>query len=261
MPTGHYQRKPRVDRIRKDCEYCGKEYYYTPGFLRVHPQRFCSRECMGLSKRLPRVTPFCGYCSKPLNILGCRLKTANYCSKRCCAMARMVEGARWRDQPQIKAYMAVYANRNRARLKITGANWSRRNHSKVLEIKARYRHRNKDKAAVCFRRRHHQIVSGDLTPDQWAQIKRSAEYKCLRCGRHEPDIKLTLDHVVPLSKGGKHTASNVQPLCKSCNSSKSTKSTDYRTMMDAHGWHINEIKKPTSPAGFDDRVQSKRGPK
>lgn len=34
-----------------------------------------------------------------------------------------------------------------------------------------------------------------------------------------------------------------------------------RTMMDAHGWHINEIKKPSSPAGYDERVQPKRGPK
>jgi 5-methylcytosine-specific restriction endonuclease McrA len=46
----------------------------------------------------------------------------------------------------------------------------------------------------------------------------------LCCGRPE----ITLDHIKPVSRGGKHTASNVQPLCKFCNSSKMTKTIDYR---------------------------------
>jgi len=29
-----------------------------------------------------------------------------------------------------------------------------------------------------------------------------------------------MDHVIPLSKGGKHLPSNVVPACASCNSSK-----------------------------------------
>jgi len=50
-------------------------------------------------------------------------------------------------------------------------------------------------------------------------------YKCLRCGKDE---NLSLDHIVPIHLGGENKLSNLQTLCKSCNSWKSTKIIDYR---------------------------------
>jgi 5-methylcytosine-specific restriction endonuclease McrA len=51
-------------------------------------------------------------------------------------------------------------------------------------------------------------------------------WKCLACGNRDD---LTVDHVVPESKGGTHDDSNLQTLCKSCNSRKGTKTIDHRT--------------------------------
>jgi DNA-directed RNA polymerase subunit RPC12/RpoP len=42
-------------------------------------------------------------------------------------------------------------------------------------------------------------------------------YKCLKCGSIN---KLTIDHITPFSKGGKTEESNLQTLCKNCNSKK-----------------------------------------
>ncbi|MGC9329624.1 MAG: HNH endonuclease [Candidatus Hinthialibacter sp.] len=45
-------------------------------------------------------------------------------------------------------------------------------------------------------------------------------YRCQYCGvQHSPD-KLTLDHVIPLSRGGKDVWSNVVTACKKCNHRK-----------------------------------------
>jgi 5-methylcytosine-specific restriction endonuclease McrA len=33
-------------------------------------------------------------------------------------------------------------------------------------------------------------------------------------------LQITLDHVIPLTRGGAHTASNLRVACRSCNSSK-----------------------------------------
>ena len=44
-----------------------------------------------------------------------------------------------------------------------------------------------------------------------------------RCGVYRgqyPDMKLTRDHVIPLTKKGTNFITNIQPLCRSCNSSK-----------------------------------------
>ncbi len=49
--------------------------------------------------------------------------------------------------------------------------------------------------------------------------------KCLKCSS---EIKLQLDHIIPISKGGENKISNLQTLCNSCNSIKRDNYADYR---------------------------------
>jgi 5-methylcytosine-specific restriction endonuclease McrA len=56
-----------------------------------------------------------------------------------------------------------------------------------------------------------------LTHGEWEAIKALYKHRCAYCKKKAP---LTQDHVVPLSKGGQHTASNVVPACVPCNCSK-----------------------------------------
>ena len=59
----------------------------------------------------------------------------------------------------------------------------------------------------------------DLRQTQWwkQQLARGA---CYYCGKPFRPSELTMDHVVPLSRGGKTTKGNVVPACKSCNTQK-----------------------------------------
>ena len=68
---------------------------------------------------------------------------------------------------------------------------------------------------------------GSHTIAEWEHLKALYSWTCPCCWRKEPMIKLTEDHIVPLSKGGTDDIGNIQPLCKSCNSKKHTKDTKY----------------------------------
>lgn len=53
------------------------------------------------------------------------------------------------------------------------------------------------------------------------------DYTCQCCGASLHDdfnLKLEVDHIVPISKGGKTDPSNLQTLCQKCNRSKGAKS-------------------------------------
>ena len=43
---------------------------------------------------------------------------------------------------------------------------------------------------------------------------------CHYCGKKFPASELTMDHLVPLSRGGRSTKGNIVPCCKACNNSK-----------------------------------------
>ena len=59
----------------------------------------------------------------------------------------------------------------------------------------------------------------ELRRSQWWR-NRVAAGRCHYCGASVPPKELTLDHVVPLVRGGHSTRGNCVPACKPCNSAK-----------------------------------------
>jgi len=83
-------------------------------------------------------------------------------------------------------------------------NYCKRNPKRIAHLKARRYAR--EKGAI-----------GDHSLEEWENLKIEFNNKCAFCRKQ---VKLTKDHIIPLSEGGTDFIDNIQPLCKSCNSKK-----------------------------------------
>ena len=74
---------------------------------------------------------------------------------------------------------------------------------------------------------HSKLQRNAMTTDLREAIKKRDNYTCCICGNSiykEPNLLLEVDHIIPISKGGKTEANNLQTLCWRCNRKKFTKS-------------------------------------
>ena len=81
------------------------------------------------------------------------------------------------------------------------------------------------------------IKARELRQSQWWKNE-IAKGICHYCGKTFKPKELTMDHVVPISRGGKSTKGNIVPCCKECNSKKM-----YMTPVDMVIKIMNEEKK------------------
>jgi len=73
----------------------------------------------------------------------------------------------------------------------------------------------KNKAHISIEKRK----ARELRQSQWWK-RQIALGICYYCKRKFKPNTLTMDHIVPLARGGKSTKGNVVPCCKECNSKK-----------------------------------------
>lgn len=59
---------------------------------------------------------------------------------------------------------------------------------------------------------------GRVTAAEWETIKERHQHRCAYCGCKP--ARLTMDHIIPLARGGQHEPSNIAPACSRCNSQK-----------------------------------------
>ena len=112
----------------------------------------------------------------------------------------------WLRQDHKPQRVRVRKERPPSRVRIRIDPETKRKHDRLREARKRARKRA---AAV-----------NDLSLAQWQEIQRAYNQRCVYCGRKRP---LTMDHIIPLSKGGDHTSSNIVPACVSCNSRKAAR--------------------------------------
>jgi 5-methylcytosine-specific restriction endonuclease McrA len=89
----------------------------------------------------------------------------------------------------------------------------------------KYWERNRAKQGIygANRRARMKNADGNFTLDDIRHIYDDQEHRCLYCGITVFDDEITVDHVIPITRGGSNWPDNLAVACQSCNSSKNNK--------------------------------------
>ena len=85
----------------------------------------------------------------------------------------------------------------------------------------------------------------ELRQGQWWK-QQIGQGICHHCGQKFPKEKLTMEHLIPLARGGKSSKNNCVPACKECNSAKGAK-----LAVDEAFEALEASRQPSSPVSED----------
>ena len=175
-----------------------------PGGQRYSQCVACYRECQQRAKeqRTRRASVRRWICAD------CGASSSTHCV-RCteCSKRRRRTAERERQRSaKARETKREWEKENKVRLKTTKRDWDKRN----PEYRRLQRHARKARERNC-------VIT--LTRKEARSILLSATH-CAYCARDLASLKRTLDHVVPLARGGAHSAENLAVACFSCNSAK-----------------------------------------
>lgn len=182
------------------CLSCGKKYLNHKSQA---GDKFCCWKCFikKVGTRIKRKCKSCGKTFMERKIRITRDKRGIYCSKECSSNGKKI------DPIQRKKNQREYNKKYRAK-----------NHDWYIAIKQK-------------RRAKQSTFGGKFSAQEWQELKKKHKHICFNCNKKEPEIKLTIDHIIPLAKWGEwlkinnpsykwNDIKNIQPLCGRCNSRK-----------------------------------------
>lgn len=232
------------------CEYCGKEIkrksHHKGGGL-----RWCNMDCRKKAQDFKqRTITTCQYCGKPF--MEKRERTNLYCSRSCATLAAKQRELYWKQQDDeelkefeeqerkhrqdlLDKYTELIREAERLRLRIErerpckecgtifiGDSKSARYCSDACRKRADNRDHDK---------RIYRNGQPDLSITLTKVFKRDGGI-CQICGKRigfdcdsNSDDYPSIDHILPLAKGGLHQWNNVQLACRGCNTAKGTRYT------------------------------------
>lgn len=143
-------------------------------------------------------------------------------SDRTCIECGRLKHEAQRKTERYKERVRAWEKANPDKVREKYRRYTEKNRQKVRDWGKGYRERNAERIAIrqAFRKSLRRTRDGAASQEQIAAHKQRHGKRCAMCHAR---AKTTLDHIIPVAKGGTHTLRNIQWLCQPCNSSKGAK--------------------------------------
>ncbi len=158
----------------------------------------------------------CAFCGSKFYVPLCRLHLARFCSRKCADLVRRKSIEHKKNQRR-RYYLAnkeyIHARQNR---------WNKNNEEKRRAIKKKWAVANKEHINFLTKRRQFRLkgARGNYTKEEVDNLFVKHEGRCYYC---KVNKATSIDHVIPISRGGSNYIHNLVPACIPCNSRKKDK--------------------------------------
>jgi hypothetical protein len=115
-----------------------------------------------------------------------------------------------------------YVQENKEFVRKIHQEYNRKHKKRVTHTHRVWTHRNKNRVFEYHKRRRIALLAseGNWSIAQFEELCQRLEWKCPYCGCSLSWRTVTVDHIVPVVKGGSNRIENINPSCWSCNASK-----------------------------------------
>ena len=147
-----------------------------------------------------------------------RYKSAQLCMKH--YQQRYYRRTRERQRAARRRHYLANMDAYKERARRAEAEAVARDAASVLRRKGEWAKKNPERRALKEQRRRARLRANDVrevTATDLATLLRRAGGCCAYCGKR---AVLTIDHIIPIARGGRHAIGNLTPACGPCNSSK-----------------------------------------
>lgn len=142
-------------------------------------------------------------------------------------------GKQYYQTDKARAQQQRYRDTHKEQIAEKSRKYRQANKELMAKRYSKWQSENPEIVRASYHRRRARILNADgsHTAKDIMALKDLYGERCMNpdCGKPITESnKITIDHIVPLIKGGSNNIDNLQFLCLSCNSSKYTKTKDYR---------------------------------
>jgi len=219
--------------IKKECFHCKKEFSVYQSILKRKGRgKFCSRKCFveEWKKTVPGWNKGIKCVEMNGNTNGFKKGMISWNKGLKGVQVAWNKGKKWSKETKKKM---SESHRTESYLKKMGGENSPSWKGGVTKKRNDFNYYSK------VRRIRKAKLGGNHTPEQWQGLKERYGFMCLCCKKSEPEIKLTVDHIIPISRWKAYIQfhpeikyqcgdiENIQPLCHSCNVRKHAKVISY----------------------------------